>query len=926
MGDAAAADREKLLKATIEAWAHNRRHYPGWLIAPEHIRRVLQGSLQEWHGALLSSPAISSLDRLKALNELAWRTERALFMFPSDHEDLAHAALGTIDRVARMIDGQPVPTTEDWPELLKGADKLSLSLARNARHAGDRERFDQSLAFVRAQQDHDSELRNAVAYEECLWSLMSGDLAGLLAGLDAWIPAYGETLWSLRKAGLLAEMQDHARACALLETTLTQIRRARRRDIDDLASLSLESWALFLALAYSHRTFSRTPTLPTDMPEPFERWRALGIVDCNAFKEFQTIKRPLEARIAKGANVTKRRGFDLDHVGMTHHLGGQPSPTLVAGYEMVMLAEITGLPALVNHMNVFDDGLKLAAKTLADDKPWLAATLTIRAHPDDKLLDDVFSRVWIARLPEPTVEALRDSLLKRLEFGLSPIESSENFGRDARGLIGTSIEILSRVAVRLRPDQLRALFDDAITHYRSATFRRRSIDLGIPLAHLMARILESLPRADILALLPQLFQLPLPGVVGKSQHESRWHDPVGLLPEWLDEPFKDSLVRAPIWDALIPTLFTAAKGADTIDRAAAIGRLFKLLRWGILNDAEKLTFADAVWAAGHLDPLGVPTHTSLRNWVLLEMPEVHPGLARDVLLKFIGGRARSTEGNLRTHLGEIGELLRHLVRLKVSFELTDDVRAELIKMVTAWAQRLPEGQSPFDRLERHDSERDAAEGVALILRYVGGSDEVYDKVWARISGPRVVGVAPAFVLYPALASHWPDKSSELIDEMRRSLVSDQEDDVRAAVQGLFEWISALNESSASVDERLDDLVREVGFSIAARRAAILRSALGFAQWLFRWGPERLRTLIANDCDYGLAALVEEASYTRSGQAYDVPAIRAACVRLASAMAAAGVDQGRGVRDWQATTKSDPLPEVRNAEIRIRDEQSDRQSE
>jgi hypothetical protein len=99
---------------------------------------------------------------------------------------------------------------------------------------------------------------------------------------------------------------------------------------------------------------------------------------------------------------------------------------------------------------------------------------------------------------------------------------------------------------------------------------------------------------------------------------------------------------------------------------------------------------------------------------------------------------------------------------------------------------------------------------------------------------------------------------------------------------------------------------------------LLRPALDFARWVFREGPEHLRKLIVRDCDHGLTALLEEASYARSEQKFDVPAIRAACFRLASAMVAAGFAQLRGVTGWLTAAQDDPLPEVRNAEVRKAD--------
>ena len=133
----------------------------------------------------------------------------------------------------------------------------------------------------------DRNVENAITYEECQWDLSRGNLAGLIKRLDAWTPATTETAWALRKAGLLAELGEDARACALLEATLAWTRQAARRDIDDIASLSLEGWALYLALPYSQVGWRPNVSFSSDEPEPFERWRSLAPVDCNSFAEYR---------------------------------------------------------------------------------------------------------------------------------------------------------------------------------------------------------------------------------------------------------------------------------------------------------------------------------------------------------------------------------------------------------------------------------------------------------------------------------------------------------------------------------------------------------------------------------------------------------------------------------------------------------------
>jgi hypothetical protein len=130
------------------------------------------------------------------------------------------------------------------------------------------------------------------------------------------------------------------------------------------------------------------------------------------------------------------------------------------------------------------------------------------------------------------------------------------------------------------------------------------------------------------------------------------------------------------------------------------------------------------------------------------------------------------------------------------------------------------------------------------------------------------------------------------------------------MRGLCIWIDAAIAGDAHAE--IEDLVRQVGIDIAGRRLKMLYPALQFANWLFRSGPSHLRELIVRDCDSGLTALLTETAYQRTGQPFNVPEIRAACVRLAAAMTAAGFAREQGASAWLSAAVNDPLPEVRYA--------------
>jgi SIR2-like domain len=842
------AEREEALRTAIEVWAFNRRLYPGWLIAPKGVRETLRYRLGNWMTEFSLLPALVASDRLKALSELAWRMDRALLPFQLNQEEAAYAALASVERGSKTIGGTRLPAKEEWSEVLKGADTLALALARNARRSGDRSRFDQALLFLTPQCDHDPELRNAVAYEECLWDLAAGDLTSLVRRLDDWMPAHGEALWGLRKAGLLAEMQDNAHACALLEGTLAQIRRARRRDVDDLVSLSLEAWALFLALAYSGRGLSRrAPALSRDVPEPFERWRALAIVDCDALSDYRELKQLVETNELQHPEIVETMGFDLDHYGLTHQFGRGPSASVVAAYQMVMLAEFTGIPPAASHVKLFGDGLTAAAKILAPYEPWVASQLVTRIATGDKLLDDVFSRARIARLPERLITPLRDAVVKRVAFGLARI-GTNGIRPDGLAMVESGLEILSRVAVRLPARDLRALLEGACSYYRSPVFRRMSMHLGIPLANLLARILESMPLVDLQDSLPLLFSLPLPGEVGVTTYEHRWRDPVVALPEWFDGAFDDPEVRSPAWESIVSRLLYAAKRDIAVDRAAAVQRLYYLQQWGVLSGPEIEAFAAALWMPPQRDKFGIPKDTNLPSWVLLIAPEDQPGQAREALLHFVAELSRERDDGLYGRLTTIGELLPQFVRLGISIDLSEDVKLALSALVKAWAMDRTQGLRPFDRLLNRSDQREstAVEAAVAILPHIVVSDDILEAIWnkAREMDQSSYSGARAFAAYPVLARRWPEKSSELFDRLRRALLSDQKEEVQVAVSGLYACVTAQETLSGLGDAVLNDLVREVGIAIAARRQVLLRPALDFAQWVFREGPEHTRTLIA----------------------------------------------------------------------------------
>ena len=120
-----------------------------------------------------------------------------------------------------------------------------------------------------------------------------------------------------------------------------------------------------------------------------------------------------------------------------------------------------------------------------------------------------------------------------------------------------------------------------------------------------------------------------------------------------------------------------------------------------------------------------------------------------------------------------------------------------------------------------------------------------------------------------------------------------------------------NDPASPIQKPNEDLIREVGLIIAARRKGSLPEALRVASWIFDEGSGELRDAILNSALEGLDYLAEELRYDREHE-NNVPDLRWRCVQLASSMSKAGLESTPAVVLWLELASNDPFPKVRHA--------------
>ena len=202
--------------------------------------------------------------------------------------------------------------------------------------------------------------------------------------------------------------------------------------------------------------------------------------------------------------------------------------------------------------------------------------------------------------------------------------------------------------------------------------------------------------------------------------------------------------------------------------------------------------------------------------------------------------------------------------------------------------------------------------LGTILSEAIVTDSTATKIYEKI-GELHESKIPTYQLIGGLAKILPNRRDDLVMIMRMGLVTDHVDFAAHAAVGLFEWLRASTGSSSQLQPPPDDLVREIGITIATRRKGMLDQALQIADLIFADGSPSQKETIQELAIQGLGYLMEELRYDRQGdrniEEFDVPGLRWRCAQLAVTLSRTGLEAPVVAR-WLEAIGDDPLPEVR----------------
>ena len=894
----------------INIWAHNRRLYPGWLVIPFRRVQQLSSYTQEWHDIILETlPKWDPDTRLASIGELVWRKCILMEPFQPELTKAIEELLGVIDCQREVIDGT-VDKTLNWQTIRATWLMVAGALVTEARHQLDSDVFHASVSRLAPYRNDNPDLDHMLHHEVCMWAAAALDYEGLRSALTGWDTDTADPAWMMRKSALLFEAGLHDEAERLVDGALVAIRE-HAYDGESLANPSREGWALWSAL--------KREDLFENPIDAVRKWEELAVLKCNANIERDCYAESLDKRSEDAAG----RPFDLGVVpGENITFSNATYHGYLAAYRAIRLTELAGLPPAQGGVAVASGMLGLAASALMPHEPEVATRLILRitTYDKDKRLNSILSRAHVASMPKEAIERLSSNIFEAVDFFLPRISIPGGGGREIFWLerLRVAIEALSRLVVRLDEEKARETLDRALGWYSCGAIAKDPW-MSEAVKNVLSRSWEALPESCKKEQLIELLALPIVGVDGFSAFGMHYPDPGHLL---MNDTVKvvRSQNQEQRWHDIVRLLVRGLQQDGEARKRASI-RLAWLINNEMLTDSEEQAAIEALWGPDYCTHDNLPEGTALYDWVFLTLREPEEGVSESRFRrKWLETSMPLTEAGEHVYkiLWQVGIAIRGLGVKGKPLSLSQDEQCYLASAVGAWS-RTPgptpmgySGDSKFPMIVGKEFIEWAIEGLESILLEIEIPESDSQTLYSKVQRLRSYGIK-TMRLMVGLVKVLPNRSDDIVQDMRMALASDDDRLATDALRGLWYWLQMSREREGQLVEPSIDLIREIGIIIATRRKAALSLALQAAKWIFVEGSVEQRESIGELASQGIGFLKEELSYEREHDAdLDVPLLRWGCTHLAIVMHKNGCAQSPGVAQWLADADTDPLPEVRYA--------------
>ena len=681
------------------AWRHDRLSFPGWVVVPDDRRTVLWGYTYRWMRAIRSGSIPPDAEHLGLVFEFVWRIEKCLCPLPDVQAVLLEEVLSR--DVSGLDESSSMPTMENGgaparsvAEVRFMRHSLLLVLLRYYREEGKLQEWQRTYdRLYTVLGDLAPEHRADLHYQSALYAVFALDIPAVREKLAAWRVDDNLPFWSVKKAGILAEIGELSQAISIVNRSLKRIReRLNLKPItSDYTIVSQEAYTMVL-LRYLRNSeqFSRSVRGDQEVldkeasRELTERWNILKQYRCDPWSELNGFEVSLERIHSRDSRSNIKRTFDIGVVTMhySYSIIDKTTRDALRGYNFLRFCEDIGIPFRIPASTFGKTAVEGALSRIADDSPYWAMASMVRLG-DAKDVDLLINRLSLARMSVKSIDALIVQYLRSIRQSESEIQSGDPLYRSTFGIvIGTSVpELLSRFVVKSSPNYGTTSFRFTLDLYHSDNRLNYS---GV--RNLVRRLVRAYPDQQVVPLIHELTKFPVvqssnPLVAGE------FINPFEVILEKQLTEIRDSMESRDV--SIVggdetDRLISDALSEDESRRRWAIPILTALYQVGLLSDIDGTRFADALWA--RTDKFGLPQDTGFDSRaVYLSLPAPTDRTVSDAFRAYVEGTPFPIQGD-RGSVAMTGDvpLCFDIINAGRHFEWSNDDVCELIDRAAAW--------------------------------------------------------------------------------------------------------------------------------------------------------------------------------------------------------------------------------------------------
>lgn len=840
---------EEKASNVLRRWRYERKIYPQWLVATDLKRSILWSRTQDWLEPLYHQVSDwTAADRLLACQEINWRLETAMIPLFTGTIEFFDKALE--EYYEGMQNGAPTASTLTLlPEepatastVMDAWFAVCFALMREARETCNEEKWNGLRYKVIGSVSKFPKQSDRLYYEEVLWSMWRQERKEAKRHLASWQPTALDPLAMMRKAAILAELDELSEALSLLRGALEEIRSSLNTQVRNIELLSLEGWCMF-SLFYVEQAMD--PTVGYNLRAEFEkRWDELKAWDCNPWPLKEYFDDALKgAPPKKFQEHTRTHEFDLGKVSTAQHWTSRAiDEAYLPAFECIRLYEQVGLPMRMQTMNLGHEALFNACRWVAPFIGFGTLAVLVRAgRVDDFKKSDLLARWQVSAMEQVQVDRLWSWCVRILERELSELHGPPDHRSAASALLQLLPEILSRLVIRLNAAALDQSFRLAMRLHHHPGIRTNFglHDTNEDWFHRLSSTAES---AQLAEWLPSLLKVPFgyEEVHAHIPEHNQWPDPMTRFPGFrikssvgISDETTEQIKLAADW--VLRRL--PSESGETKRRAEH--RIAVLLGWNILSKEQKSEFGRILWS--DLAPSGLPNCPGFPVVNFLNFPHPHQATAVELVKNYIldlklnfavvrmeeGHNCVTSPWNCEPTIHEAALASRPLVKLwgEVSGEVvwTDSESKILYHRAIDWWNN---DKAAFEITKRVAlfgpwSERHIQVTLArlpqflarAVLPYMSWADEaIWVEFWDWMKELRIQKAYPTLAL-PYTLIHRPSGTDALAELMVSDLSSDDKGRVEASNDGLRHWshLAFMNRVPAVPNGLLAILIQRVVF-------------------------------------------------------------------------------------------------------------------